>query len=666
MRSFLDRLFEPSARVTDRAQRRQARLLARLSLAHMVIALQSVIYTRFFDHGLTSAAVPLVLGPGVAVIGLAYALSRAGDLRRAVPIYVGVTLLIPIVILLRLRGAPAESPLVSVVWLLLPILVTSVFGTARSTAAVTGIAMVTLAAIVPVLPQSWETRMHFGILFLFSYSVLTLVVTAHRDRLEQARALELRERNRELEVLRASLEQRVDERTVQLRDANEQLRREMAERLEVEKELRQIHKLEAVGRLAAGIAHELNTPIQFANDSCAYVGEAFAERQRLYDLARDALFRICAGTVAPADALAELQRAEATGDDAYRRTEGPQAIAQALEGLQRVATIVNSMKEFSHPGEATKVNADVNRGILATLAVARNEYKYIADVRTDLAPLPPVACHIGELNQAVLAIVVNAAHAIEDAVRGTQRRGEISITSRLEGGSVWIAISDTGVGIPAEVREKIFDPFFTTKEVGRGTGQGLAIARSIVVDKHGGDLQVESTVGVGTTFTIRIPVGTSAEMPVASPPVVATRARASVMSAAAGLPRVLVTDDEVIVAKVVQRALRGRCKVEVATDGHQALALVRAGNEYDLILCDASMPGLGGLDLLEILRREAPHVVGRFVFVTGGARNQVDESRLAAAGVPILFKPFNRTDLLELIDRYVAAPEPLEASRHAS
>jgi signal transduction histidine kinase len=151
-------------------------------------------------------------------------------------------------------------------------------------------------------------------------------------------------------------------------------------------------------------------------------------------------------------------------------------------------------------------DSDLNRGVQSTLTVARNEYKYVADVETEFGDIPLVMCSVGEINQAILNVVVNAAHAIADAVKGTDRKGRITVRTQLSGDNVVISIADNGGGIPEAVRERIFDPFFTTKEVGKGTGQGLPIARSVVVDKHGGDLTFETEVGKGTTFFIRLPI----------------------------------------------------------------------------------------------------------------------------------------------------------------
>jgi PAS domain S-box-containing protein len=274
-------------------------------------------------------------------------------------------------------------------------------------------------------------------------------------------------------------------------------------RKHLESSLRQAQKLEAVGRLAAGIAHEINTPIQFIGDSVHFVRDSAAE---LFELL--ARYRTLGRTAADriADRAAEVAKAEATTDVDYLAERIPQALDRALEGLDRVATIVRGMKEFAHPTQAEKAPADLNRAIETTLIIARNEYKYVADVDVELGQLPPVTCLVGEFNQVLLNVVVNAAHAIASVVQGSDARGKIGIKTWCDERSVFIAVSDTGGGIPEAVRDKIFDPFFTTKEVGRGTGQGLAIARSVVVDKHQGELTFETQCGRGTTFTIRLPI----------------------------------------------------------------------------------------------------------------------------------------------------------------
>jgi two-component system NtrC family sensor kinase len=209
------------------------------------------------------------------------------------------------------------------------------------------------------------------------------------------------------------------------------------------------------------------------------------------------------------DVAAAAKAAEEAEDDAdldYILENAPVALDRARDGLGRVAAIVRSMKEFAHPDRKEMAQADLNQAIQSTLVIASNEYKYVAEVVTGFAEIPLVNCYAGEINQVVLNLIVNAAHAIGDVVKGTPEKGRITVATRVQDAFVEIAIADTGKGIPVEVRSRIFDPFFTTKEVGKGTGQGLAIARSVIVDKHGGSLTFDTELGKGTTFYIRLPI----------------------------------------------------------------------------------------------------------------------------------------------------------------
>lgn len=284
---------------------------------------------------------------------------------------------------------------------------------------------------------------------------------------------------------------------------------DVTERKLLEVELRHAQKLEAVGSLAAGIAHEINTPIQFVGDNARFLQEAFGSMQRLIARYREMREAVRSQTVTP-DLMESVKLAEETEEADYLRKEVPAALTQTLDGVDRVATIVRAMKEFAHPSHAEKSAADLNKALSNTLIVARNEIKYVADVETDMGGIPSVVCNLGDINQVFLNLLVNAAHAIGDAVKGTGRRGLITVRTRQEEDRIVIEIRDTGGGIPENIRGRIFDPFFTTKEVGRGTGQGLAIARSIVVDKHGGSLSFETEVGRGTVFYVRLPVNHAA------------------------------------------------------------------------------------------------------------------------------------------------------------
>ena len=203
-----------------------------------------------------------------------------------------------------------------------------------------------------------------------------------------------------------------------------------------------------------------------------------------------------------------MEEAVEAADIDYLLSEVPRAIRQALEGVERIAKIVQSMKEFAHPGPAEKQSVDLNRAIESTVTVAQNEWKYVAELETDFdTALTPVPCLLGEFNQVILNMIINAAHAIADVVGdGSRGKGQIRIATRLAGEWAEVRISDTGTGIPEGARAKVFDPFFTTKEVGKGTGQGLAISHTVVVERHGGQLTFETQEGVGTTFVVRLPL----------------------------------------------------------------------------------------------------------------------------------------------------------------
>jgi PAS domain S-box-containing protein len=281
---------------------------------------------------------------------------------------------------------------------------------------------------------------------------------------------------------------------------------DITDRKRQEIEVRHGQKLEAVGRLAAGIAHEINTPIQFVGDNTRFLLDSFRDGLKLirkYEKLQEAASKSGIDTAL----LAEVTATREEIDWPYLEEEIPRAIEQMLEGLGRVSTIVRGMKEFSHVDRSNEeAPGDINRALESTLVVARNELKYVADVETNFGELPLVVCHLGDLNQVFLNLLVNAAHAIEDIVKKTNSKGKISVGTRRDGDWVEITISDSGTGIPEEARDKIFDPFFTTKGVGKGTGQGLALARAIIVEKHGGTLTFVTEMGKGTTFFVRLPL----------------------------------------------------------------------------------------------------------------------------------------------------------------
>jgi signal transduction histidine kinase len=260
--------------------------------------------------------------------------------------------------------------------------------------------------------------------------------------------------------------------------------------------------MEGIGQLAAGVAHEINTPVQFIGDSTRFLGDVLGDLMGLLEEYQQ-LRSECAGDPRFATRCQELLELEDDVDLELMRAEAPAAVTRTIGGVERVSRIVAALKQFAHPSAGTVSPIDLNQIIETTLVVARNEYRYVADVTTELGDIRPVIGDAGDLSQVVLNLVVNAAHAIAD--RGDGQQGAIRIRTSESDQGVELSISDTGTGIPDAIIERVFDPFFTTKEVGRGTGQGLAIVRSIVVERHHGSVDIATEPGVGTTFTIRFP-----------------------------------------------------------------------------------------------------------------------------------------------------------------
>jgi len=282
---------------------------------------------------------------------------------------------------------------------------------------------------------------------------------------------------------------------------------DVTQRRQAERALERTQMLQSMGRLAAGIVHEINTPIQFVGDNIRFLDDSFGQIMELVRAYQGLKEAVKAGR-ATSEEAARMDEAESKADLDFLAEEIPTAIQQTLEGVQRVATIVSAMRDFSHIDERRMAPADINRAIQSTLIVVHNALKYVANVETDLDPnLPLVMCCIDDLNQVFVNLLINAAHAIGDVIdRDKGELGTITVRTRREGDQAVIAISDTGTGIPEEVQKRMYEPFFTTKGGDKGTGQGLLFVRTIICDKHKGRLDCQTELGKGTTFTITIPI----------------------------------------------------------------------------------------------------------------------------------------------------------------
>ena len=282
---------------------------------------------------------------------------------------------------------------------------------------------------------------------------------------------------------------------------------DITERKQMEEQLVRSQKLEAIGILATGIAHEINTPTQYIHTNVEFLQEAFGYCREL----AGSLARLAEGVRKEAPALKSLESAEeilAREDMEEFHLDIRDALEGTLEGVERITKIVDSMRYFSHPGTEEKEYFDLNGAVEHAVTVSRNEWKYYADVETDLAEnLPPILGYAAPLNQVLLNLIINAAQAISDNLAGDcSQRGLITISTGKAGSMAEIRVRDNGPGIAPDVLPKIFDPFFTTKEIGKGTGQGLAMAHAVVVDKHAGTINVESEPGQGTTFMVQLPI----------------------------------------------------------------------------------------------------------------------------------------------------------------
>ncbi len=282
---------------------------------------------------------------------------------------------------------------------------------------------------------------------------------------------------------------------------------DITERRNIQRQLVQSQKLESIGQLAAGIAHEINTPAQYVGDNTRFLKEGFRDLVAIETAYAQLRAAVQSGE-STAELIAGIDALIESADLDYLKKEIPNAIEQSLGGILRISHIVNAMKEFSHPSGNNKEPVDINRLLENTATVASNEWKYVADMKFDFAEdMHPVNCFPQELGQVILSMIVNAAHAIESkSNRDRERQGTITLRTIQKPDCVEIQVEDTGIGITDDIRDKVFDPFFTTKDVGKGTGQGLSVAHTAIVEQHQGAISFETRSGVGTTFFVTLPI----------------------------------------------------------------------------------------------------------------------------------------------------------------
>lgn len=277
--------------------------------------------------------------------------------------------------------------------------------------------------------------------------------------------------------------------------------RDLTRRKYLESRLAQAQRLESVGQLAAGVAHEINTPIQFVSENTRFLKTSFQSLLNTFASTKQLLDK-CSENPELQPWVESVRQAQEQAELDFLLSEIPLAIDQTLEGTNTVTRIVRALNVFSHPGSEDFQKVDLNNELESTLIVSKNEWKYVAEVETDFSPnLPRVLCMPGELNQVFLNLIINAVHAIQ--AKNAEGPGKITVRTRADGDRVIVDISDTGTGIPEAIRGRIFDPFFTTKGIGKGTGQGLSICYN-VIESHGGRLTFDTEEGVGTTFHVEL------------------------------------------------------------------------------------------------------------------------------------------------------------------
>jgi signal transduction histidine kinase/CheY-like chemotaxis protein len=391
-----------------------------------------------------------------------------------------------------------------------------------------------------------------------------------------------------------------------------------AERRELHAKLALADRMVSVGTLAAGVAHELNNPLAYVNANVSYLAEQVAHLASLLPAS-------ARGDAEVEDVLAQL--VEASRD--------------AKDGVDRMRVIVRDLRTLSRADDASVGPVDLGPVLDSCVNVAWNELKHRARLVKDVPHLPCVRGNAGRLGQIFLNLLVNAVQAMPEGPGG---ENEIRVSARPLGGDrVVIEVADTGCGIPPENLARIFDPFFTTKAPGVGTGLGLSIVHGIVTSMQG-EIAVESTVGLGTTFRVVLPV--ASQEPPEEAPAEGPGPRPDPRRA-----RILVVDDEPLVGTVLERTLGEEHEVVACGGAREALDRLARGEAFDLVFSDLLMPGLTGMDLHAELTRTHPELARRMVFLTGGACTEASREFLARPGMEWLEKPFDLETIREVIAR---------------
>ena len=403
--------------------------------------------------------------------------------------------------------------------------------------------------------------------------------------------------------------------------------KDVSERKRLLAKMAEMDRFVAMGTLAAGVGHEINNPLSYVVGNIVFAQEGVARLKALRARRAAETFGLVGGE--QDEITAAVQKVLSDLDD---------VLGDASEGAARVRDIIRDLRRLSGGMEEDREDVDLVAVVDSAVNAARAEIRRRATLVWEREALPPVRGSHSKLGQVFLNLLLNAAQAVD---RGTPQKNEIKICTSLSGSRAVVEISDTGRGIAQDVMPSIFDPFFTTKPVGEGTGLGLSICRRLL-ESVGGEIEVSSEVGRGSTFRVLLPLGTAGSpKEEASPP----QDVQAVDGAEGGLPAVMVVDDDPLVSRMIQRLLRRSHDVVVVDSATEAVSRLAAGERFDAIVCDLMMPDMTGMDLYEALAETAPDLRSKTVFITGGAYTQRLRDFTERISNPFVQKPFSADTL---------------------